>query len=170
MKLTDEAVMAQSERTQFRTSIYSATGEMRNYALVMATGSNFENEYVEFMTLESNIDVDKHGERLVEYFNSTLRDHETPRKYIRYLDLGKTSAHIFVRMPASSDQGEMFKCSGCGMICHGTAAMGSRTTPYALITPKSPTARNKFFRNCVPKVKVPKVPKKRKLTPKDELL
>lgn len=170
MKLTDEAVLAQGERTQFRSAIYSTTGEMNNYALIMSTGENFQNEYAEFMTLESNIDVDKHGQSLVEYFNSTLRENEQPRKYERYLLLGKTSAHMFVRMPASSDQGEMFKCSGCGMICHGSAAIGSRTTPYALIPPKSTTARNKFYRNCVPRIKVPKAPKTRKLTAKDKSL
>lgn len=167
MKITDAEVLARSERTQFRTAVYSTTGVMTNYALVIATGESFENEYVEFMTLESDCDVDEHGRKLVEYFNSTLRENESPRKYIRHLCLGKSSAHAFVRLPASSDRGEMFKCHGCGMLCHGSAAMGARSTPYAITPPKSQAARNKFFRGCVPKVKATKT---RKSTPKDKLL
>lgn len=154
IELSDSDVRARSANVQWRSFIHADSGEARKVALVMAQSipdgqDDRVVQHVEHYLLDASIDPDEWAKDRAAIFNKSLRSGEMARSFVRSVDLGPAQAHVFVRMAMSCDEGELFKCSSCGMVVAGRANLGYRTnSPYTLSPPKEATARRRFFENC----------------------
>lgn len=153
-QLSDSDVQARSANVKWRSFIHADSGEARQVALVVEQSipdgqdDRFV-QHVEHYLLDASIDPAEWAKKQVTTFNSSLRPGDLARSFVRAVDLGPAQAHVFVRMAMSSDEGELFKCSGCGMVVTGRANLGYRmSSPYTLSPPKEPAARRRFFENC----------------------
>lgn len=155
-QLSDSEVRARSANVQWRSFIHADSGEARRVALVMSQSINEGQDdrivqHVEHYLLDASIDPAEWAKGRTAIFNKSLRPGELARSFVRAVDLGPAQAHVFVRMAMSSAEGELFKCSGCGMVVTGRANFGYRVdSPYTLSLPKEPAARRRFFDNCRP--------------------
>ena len=153
MAFTDEQVIEASLKSNWTTAVFSLSGTVRQVTLVMectfpaATGQASA-QHLEHVILDHDVDATAWGVNACERFNATLREGEPARQLVRAVEVGQANVHVFTRMPASNDGGELFKCSHCGLTVNGQASMGFGAYTYILRPPHDRVARNRYFSPC----------------------
>jgi len=71
------------------------------------------NEYV-----ENGVTVEEHGKSIIDYFNSTLRPHETARVFVAAIETEKSTKnlkHDWVKVSLVTERGgfDKYKCTMC---------------------------------------------------------
>jgi hypothetical protein len=153
MAFTDEQVIEASIKANWTTAVFSLSGQVRQVALVMectfpTTTGETMTQHLEHVILDHDVDATVWGRTACERFNAGLREGEPARHLVRAVEVGQTNVHVFTRMPASNDGGELFKCSHCGLTVNGQASMGFGAYTYILRPPHDSVARRRYFSPC----------------------
>lgn len=146
--LTDEEVLARSNGIRWSAFEYSTSGELHCYAIVVLNETDKPYEHVEHFILDKSVDVKSWVESILDHFNESLRENENPRRFVRFLDLGPSNAHAFIRMATSTEEGEKFKCSKCGLQVVGYPSLGQRLSPYRFTLPREKKKYLKMINGC----------------------
>jgi hypothetical protein len=153
--LTDEAIVAyaQSHAQAFPAVIVTVSGHGRAVALVFAVEGV---EHAEYFVLDPAIEATAYGVAIAAFFNDSRRPGEPARQFIRALVMpqGVAGTHVFGRLAASSEEGELFRCRGCGLTLAGRTDMSGGAAgqpsqghaPYR-VSPTEKT-RRRFYGPC----------------------
>lgn len=156
MFLNDSAIRLMADNKTWPTSVISRSGYADHVALVIGekhtiNGRTLLTQHAEFFVFDHSADIDELGRELVAEFNNNASVGEPERTYIRSLNLGPATGHVFERTPMSNGEGELFKCGGCGMVVTGKPDFhkgSSHMSPYSLVSPDKPSVRSAYYRPC----------------------
>lgn len=156
MILSNDAIYAMANNKRWPNAIISRSGYADHVALVISEQYTIKDrvivaQHAEFFVFDHAQDIDSLGKQMVIDFNKLARPGEPTRTYIRFLNLGPATGHVFERTPMSNNEGELFKCAGCGMVVTGKPELfkGSQyMSPYVLISPDKPSERRAYFQQC----------------------
>lgn len=166
MLITDAEVIERAKTAVLPNIAFAVSGRAKDVALVLsavATSGVGRSGYgdiaypepvtceiVEFHTIDAEQDATEWAIKALAFFNSTLQEGEPARALVRVIELGPTNAHVYVRLPAGGSGGELFKCSKCGLVTHGSPTFSGVGAPYRLAPPpqRDQNMRRRFYAQC----------------------
>lgn len=150
MLITDAEVIEKAKTAVLPNIAFAVSGRAKDVALVLSeVATSGTCESVEFHTIDAEQDATEWAIKALVFFNSTLREGEPARALVRVIELGPTNAHVYVRLPAGGGDGELFKCSKCGLT-YGSPTFSGVGAPYRLAPPpqRDQNMRRSFYAQC----------------------
>ncbi len=155
MQVSNHDIIASAQNVTWPTATFSRSGYANHVALVYSErhhidGRVIDAQHAEFFVLDHSVELGELGVSLEKSFNASLKSGEPARTYIRALVLGPATGHVFERTPMSNQDGELFKCAGCGLVVTGRPNLFGQAfqKPYTLVSPTNKDARRVYNSPC----------------------
>jgi hypothetical protein len=134
--LADKDVLQQAAGYKWDNYVFTTSGKARRWALIFDRGGY---EDIQFCTLDDERTTpDKAGADLEANWRRKKTEGEEDIKYLRAVEIpGLGPQHVMMRLPTSSNEGEMFRCVRCACVRSGYAnfGRGGYWSPYTLNGP-----------------------------------
>lgn len=142
-----------SLRASFPAAVVTVTG--RGQALALTVEDEGQGVHDEVFILDAAINPTNYARDWVQHLNATRAADAPRRTLVQAVPVALTEAgtHVFARQPAGDAKGELFRCSGCGLVVHGRASArlpqggpSDGHAPYALQPSYAETRR--YYTPC----------------------